>query len=228
MRHRHFHRARHHVAGLRRHAQFVIPLDHLAQHAGLVEHFLAPLDRPAARAERALLGDRRAAGGEDQRHAVARQVEQVVERVGGAGGGVHHHRLRMAVHQIDAVRHGDREVLVRHQHGLGHLGVGFLRAREGFHDGREVGAGVAEEIVGAVVGERAQEGFGGDDRPFACARCNGHSSAPEVSTRRPVFLCWNSVAGSSTRRAMRLTTEPPLLPPPEMRVGVNSMARQNV
>ena len=109
-------------------AQFVIPFHQLAHHAGLVEHFLRPMDRPRARAERALLGDRRAAGGEDQRHAVARQVDEIIDGVGGADIGVHHHRLRLAVHQVGAVRHGDREIFVRHQDRLRNLGVGLLGA----------------------------------------------------------------------------------------------------
>ena len=187
MRHRHFHRTRHHVAGLRGHAQFVIPFHQLAHHAGLVEHFLAPLDRARARAERAFLGDRRAAGGEDQRHAVARQVEQIVERIGGAGGGVHHHRLRAAVHQVGAVRHGDGEIFVRHQDRLRHLGIGFLGAAEGFHDRREIGARVAEEIIDAVIGERAQEGLGGDRRPLS-GRCGHLVSPPRPKFRAPAAV----------------------------------------
>ena len=39
---------------------------------------------------------------------------EIVDAVGGADTGVHHHRLRAAVHQIGAVRHGDRQVFVRH------------------------------------------------------------------------------------------------------------------
>ena len=188
MRHGDLDAARHHVAGLRRYAQFVIPLHQLAQHAGLVEHLLAPLDGPVARAEDAFLGDRCAPGGEQQRHAVARQVDQVVEGVGGADGGVHHHRLRLAGHEISAVRHADREVLVRHQDRLRHFGVGLLGAGEGFDDGREIGAGVAEEIIDAMVGERAQEGFGCDDRPPAWCQC--HALRPvsrPLRARAPLF-----------------------------------------
>ena len=44
--------------------QLVVPFHALAQHRRLVEHLLRPVDRPAARAVRPLLGDRRAAGGE--------------------------------------------------------------------------------------------------------------------------------------------------------------------
>ena len=179
MRHRHFDAARDHVADLARHAQFVVPFHQLAHHAGLVEHFLRPVDRADARAEAALLGDRRAAGGQDQRHAVARQVGEIVDGVGGADIDVHHHRLRAAGHQIGAVRHGDRQVLVRHQNRLRHLGVGLLGAAEGFHDRRKVGAGIGEEIIDAVIGERAQERFGGDRRPLS-RRCRGHAFRPLI------------------------------------------------
>ena len=127
-RHRDLVRARHHVGDLARHAQLVVPLHHLADHAGLVEHLLAPVDLARARAERALLGDRRAPRRQDQRHAVAREIDQIVERVSGADIDVHHHGLRPSGHDGGAMRHRDREVLVRHQHGRGSLAL-LPRAR---------------------------------------------------------------------------------------------------
>ena len=107
------------------------------------------------------------------------EVGEIVDRVGGADIDMHHHRLRPAVHQVGAVRHGDREILVRHQHRLRHLGVGLLGAAEGFDDRREVGAGIGEEIIDAVVGERAQERLGGDCRPLS-GRCRRHALRPWV------------------------------------------------
>ena len=125
-RHGDFIGARHDVADLARHAQLVIPLHQLAQHAGLVEHLLRPVDRSVARSRTlpfSVIG--RAPGGQDQRHAVAGEIGEVVDGVGGADVDVHHHRLRPAGHQIGAVRHADREVFVRHQDRPGHLGVGL-------------------------------------------------------------------------------------------------------
>ena len=127
-RHRDLMRARHHVGDLARHAQLVVPLHDLAHHAGLVEHLLAPVDLARARAEAALLGDRRAPSREDQRHAVAREVDQVVDRVPGADIDVHHHGLRPPGLRVGAVRHRDREIFVRHQHGARQPGVA-ARAR---------------------------------------------------------------------------------------------------
>ena len=165
-RHRDLVGARHHVGDLLRHAQLVVPLHHLAQHPGLVEHLLAPVDVAVAAAELALLGDRRAAGGEDQRDVVAVEIDQVVDGVGGADVDVQHHRLRPAGHGIGAVRHRDREILVRDHQRLRHLGVGLLGAAEGLDDRREIGARIGEEIVDAVIGERPQERFAGDRRAF--------------------------------------------------------------
>ncbi len=105
--------ARDDVGDLLGNAQLVVPLHRLAQHPALVEHLLAPVDVAVAAAELALLGDRRAAGGEDERDVVAVEIDDVVDGVGGADVDVQHHRLRPAVHRIGAVRHGDREVLVR-------------------------------------------------------------------------------------------------------------------
>ena len=65
------------------------------------------------------------------------------------------------------MRHRDREIFVRHQHRPWHLGVGLLGAAERLDDRREIGAGIAEEIVDAVIGQRSQEGLGGNRRPFA-------------------------------------------------------------
>ena len=177
VRHRHLHRTRDQVADLVGLAQLVIPFHQLAQHAGLIEHFLRPVDGARARAERTLFGDRRSARSKDQRHAVARKIDQVVDGIGGADVDMHHHRLRTPGHQISAVRHADREVFVRHQNRFRHLGVGLLGAGEGFDDGREVGAGIAEEVIDAVIGKPAQEGLGGD-RPFAPSRCDGHAFRP--------------------------------------------------
>ncbi|MBV6487294.1 MAG: hypothetical protein GHHEDOFH_01238 [Pseudorhodoplanes sp.] len=123
----------------------------------------------------ALLGDRRASGGDDDGRAVARHVGDVVERVGGADIDVHHDRLRTAGHQVDAVRHRDREILVRHEHRLRHRMVGAPCARIGLHDRREIGAGIDEEIIDAVAGERAQEMVGGDR---CCLRAPRFSRRP--------------------------------------------------
>ena len=185
VRHRDFDTACDNVTDLARHAQFVVPFHQLAHHAGLVEHFLRPVDRAAARTERAFLRDRRAARRQNERHAIAREVCQVVDRVSGADVNVNHHRLRTAVHQVGAVCHGDRKIFVRHQNRLRHLGVGLLGAAEGLDDRREVRAGIGEEIVGAVIGQRAQECLGGDCWPLS-ARCRRHALFPWVV--RPRFL----------------------------------------
>ena len=63
---------------------------------------------------------------------------------------------------LQAMRHGDRQVFVGNDQRLRHLGVGLFRAREGLDDRREIGAGIGEKVVGAVIGERAQERLSGD------------------------------------------------------------------
>ena len=184
MRHRHFDRARHDIADLARRSQFVIPLHQFAYHAGLVEHFLCPVNGARARTERTFFGDRGASSGEDQRHAVARQVGEVVDGVGGADIDVDHHGLRPAIHQIGAVRHGHRQIFMRYQHRHRHFGVGLLGAAEGFDDRRKVCTGIGEQIIGAVIGERAQEGLGGDRGPGSWCRCRGHVFRPRTINPR--------------------------------------------
>ncbi len=172
--HRHLMRARHHVGGLAGHAQLVIPLHDLAHHAGLVEHLLAPVDLARARAELALLGDRRAPGREDQRHAVAREVDQVVDRVAGADVDMHHHGLRAAGLRVGAVRHRDREILVRHQDRPRQFHITAARARKTLDDRRKVRAGIGRR----KSRRRARRARGETLRPrSACVRrCLARSS----------------------------------------------------
>ena len=72
--------------GLLGHAQFVVPFDQLAQHAGLVEHLLRLVDVAAARAlgHAAVFGQRRAPGEQQQGNVHAIGVDQPANRVRGA------------------------------------------------------------------------------------------------------------------------------------------------
>ena len=63
----HFHRAIDDGAGLVAALHFVVPLDHLTQHAGLVIHLLRPMDVGAAGTFGTGLGEGRAAGGQQHR-----------------------------------------------------------------------------------------------------------------------------------------------------------------
>ena len=141
-------------------AQLVIPFHEFAHHAALVERLLAPMDGAVARGDVAGLGDRRAPGGEQQRHVVTRGVHQAADRVGGADRDVHHHRRRLAAGAVVAVRHRHRDVLVRHGDELRKLGIAGV-AGNAFHDRREIGARIGEHILDAALAEPRQIGFGG-------------------------------------------------------------------
>src|SRR5262249_30481951 len=191
--HCHLDTARNDIDNLARYAQLVVPFHQLAHHPGLVEHFLRPMDWAGTRAERAFLGNRRTAGGKDERYWAAREVWEVIYCVGGTDIDVHHHRLRTAIHQIGAMRHGHREVFVWHQNGLRHLGIGFFCAAERFHNWGKVGTGIGEEIVGTVICERAQKCFGGDCWPLA-GRCRRHAFRPQLSAEwSSDCYCWCAV-----------------------------------
>ena len=150
-------------------AQLVVPLHELAQHAALVEVLLRPVDvvvarakeRRAARGGSMSFGDRRAPGGEQDRHVLARGVDQPVERVRGADADVHHHRLRPPGHHGVAVRHGDAHVLVRHDHDLRQAPAELLPLGVGLDQRREVGAAVGEEVLDAARREQAEPGVRG-------------------------------------------------------------------
>ena len=156
------HRPRHHVGDLVRPAHLVVPFDELAQHAGLVEHLLRPVDVNVAGAGGPILGDRRAAGGDQHRDAIAAGVEQRAERVGQAHVDMRHHRLRPAGHRGVAMRHADGGVLVRDDQRLRYRAVGPRGAGECLDDGGEIGAGVDEQVVDALCGERIEVILGGD------------------------------------------------------------------
>ncbi len=141
-------------------AQFVVPFHELAHHPRLVELFLGPVDVVVAPARHPALGPRRAPGGEQHRHVLARGVEQAAQGVGGAQTHVHHDRLHAARDHRIAVGHADGDVLVRHEQGRGHPRAARGRARIGFDDRREIGAGVAEQVVDAARGEQLQVGIG--------------------------------------------------------------------
>ncbi len=103
--HREFQRAVHYTRGLVAALHLIVPLDHLAQHAGLVVHLLRPVDMRAARTFSASLGEWRAAGGQQHGNPVPARIDQHVDRVRRANVGVQHHRLRPA---------GDHGVAVCH------------------------------------------------------------------------------------------------------------------
>ena len=69
-------------------------------------------------------------------------------------------RLRRPGHQVGAVCHGDREVLVRHQHGARHTGACHFGAREALHDRRKIGAGVGEEVLDRMPVQRGEQDVG--------------------------------------------------------------------
>ena len=144
----------HRLAG----AQLVIPLHVFAQHAALIEGLLAPMDGPVARGDAAGLGERGAAGGEQQRNIVAGGIDQAVDRIRGADGDMHHHCGRFTGNAVIAVRHGHGDVLVRDRHearGLRALGSG-----QRLHDRGEIRSGVGEYVFDAALAEPRDIGFG--------------------------------------------------------------------
>ena len=189
-------RAIDHVGDLVAALHLIVPLHHLAQHAGLVVHLLRPVDVDIARAGRATLGERRAAGRQQHRHPVAARVDQGVDRIGGTNIGVQHDRLRLPGDHRVAMRHGERAILMRHHHRSRHLSVGPRRTCEGFDDRCEVGARIAEQVIDAVRGERIQIIFCRDARLRFAGHIHCSCSRREVAGTIAVtpFRC------SSTRQ----------------------------
>ena len=153
-------RAIHDRLQLAPHAQLVVPLHELADHGALVERLLAPVDVAVPGAGQLVLGERGAAGGDEDRRVRAGGVDDPAERVGGADDHVHHDDLRPASDHGVAVGHADRGDLVRHRQRAGqHLTLGGALG-VGLDDRREIRAGVREEVFDAPRGQQLQVGLG--------------------------------------------------------------------
>ncbi len=187
-------------------AELVVPLDHFAQHAGLVEHLLRPVDVDVAGARGAGLGDGSAAGGEQEGDVVAGGVDQGVDGVGGADVGVGHDGLGAAGDGGVAVGHGDGGVFVGHDHGAWDGAVGAGGAGVGLDDRGEVGTRVGEEVVDALGGEGVQVVFGGDagGHGWMVARGGGEgklgSAARQVGHRQSVPWAAGTTGGSEAHQ----------------------------
>ncbi len=141
-------------------AQLVIPFDHLAQHAGLVEHLLRPVDVGVARPGEPRFGQRRAAGGEQDRHILARRVEDAADRVGGADADMHHDRRHPPRRHRIAMRHRQRQVLMRRDQRLRRRQPAMRRLGIGLDDRCEIGAGIGEQVFDAALGQQREIGLG--------------------------------------------------------------------
>ena len=157
-----FHRPVHGGCRLIAAPHLIVPLDQLAQHAGLVEHFLRPLNMRAARSLHAAFGIGGAAGGQQHRYAVAARVDQHIDRVGCSNIGVQHHRLRPPGHRGVAVRHGDRDTFMRNEHRPRHLPVAAGGTAIRLDHRRKIGARIDEQVLNAVCGKQVQIVFRGD------------------------------------------------------------------
>jgi hypothetical protein len=161
--------------------QFIVPLGVFADNAGLVEIFLAPVDREIARGDMAELRVRRPARHQQQRNPVAIGIHQCADRIAGADRDVNHDRRGLAGREVMAVRHRHREVLVRHGHDRRNGVGGVADAAYGLDDRREIGAGIGEQRGYAVGAQAAQQDFGvGDPGRDRLA----HRARPSASSRR--------------------------------------------
>ncbi len=159
----------------------VVPFHELTQHPRLVEHFLGPVDVDAARPRRTRLGKRRAAGGEQHRHAVTACVDQRVQGIRRADIDVQHDRLRPSGGQRVAVRHRHRRVLVRHDDRPRDAPIAALGPGERFDQGSEVGARIDEQVVDAVRPESVEIVLRGD--PTLSARIHFRPQPPKRRRR---------------------------------------------
>ncbi len=177
--------------------QFVVPFHQFTQHAGLVVHFLRPVDPRVAAACAPVFEKGRAPGGEKQRALIARGVHQRADGVRGADTDVQHHRLRPPAGERVAVRHADSEVLMRTNHRRGELQPGLHRARVSLDDRRRVGSGVDIQPVDPARLEQREIRLGdrayGDGGEFGgvglhVCSCSGHGPQARGDERRGLGL----------------------------------------
>jgi hypothetical protein len=137
-------------------SQLVVPLHPLAKHRRLVEGLLGPVDLAIASSGQRALGEGSAAGRHEDRHVGARRVDDAPQRIRAAHDDMHHHRLRPAGDHGTAVGHGDSRHLMRYRdRARPHMPFGETLG-VGLDEGREVGAGVGEEVVGATSGQKLE------------------------------------------------------------------------
>ena len=129
--------------------ELVVPLDELADHRALVEGLLGPVDLalPASREPR--LGDRVAPRGEEHRYPAAGRVDDAAEGVRGADDHVDHDRLWTSRDHGVAVGHPHGRRLMGHRDGAREELAVSAASRVRLDDRREVGTGVAEEVLDA-------------------------------------------------------------------------------
>jgi hypothetical protein len=111
------------------------------------------------------LADRRAAGEQEQGHAVPGGVDHAHEGVGEADIDVDHDRKRSACYEPVAMRHCDCSGLMRHGDWRRYRQPCRGRAGEALDQGREVSAGVGQQVVDpALLQHRQQRLRGGGNR----------------------------------------------------------------
>ncbi len=142
-------------------AGVIIPLRCLPHHPGLVAHLLAPVDTRIAAAGAPGLGNRRAAGDQQDRHLVARRVQEAHNAVRQTDIGMQHHRLRLARHHRVAIGHPHRDRLVRDRERLRHVPALGHAIAVGLDDGGKIRAGIGKEIVDARLLHRQDKRIGG-------------------------------------------------------------------
>ena len=108
------------------------------------------------------LGDRRAAGGKQDRNVIARGIHQAVDGVAGAHRDMDHDGGRLAGDLVVAVRHGHGDVLMGHGDDAGKFAPAVGVHGERFDDGCEIRAGIGEHIIDAALGKPRQIGLRGN------------------------------------------------------------------
>jgi hypothetical protein len=117
------------------------------------------MDVGIARTKGPLLGQWRTPGGKEDRDVGAGCVEDAAERVGGADADMHHDRRHTPRGRRIAMRHRQRQVLVRREQRLRRRLPAMRRLGVGLDDRREIGAGVGEQIFDAALCEQREIGL---------------------------------------------------------------------
>ena len=189
-------------------AQLVVPFDQFPDHAGLVVHFLRPVDIAVARAEQTRFRDGRAPGREKNGDVFAGRIHGGTDHVGRPDADVHHHGGNFPRNHRVTMRHGDGKVLVSSEDGLRHAHALLFGLGVGLDDRGKVGPGVAEEVFDPAIGEKSEIGGGNAVRfsgwhpaasPFCLTRFAAHRRVGPARPRRR----WRRFPRLRRRRACR-------------------------
>ena len=131
---------------------------------------------------------------------VAGRVDRPDGAIGQPDIGVQHHRLGAAGDLVEAMRHADRGMFMRHGHRVGQVDAALAGIDQALDDRRKIGPGIGEDIVDAERLELAEQGATGAHLWRICS----HRSLPWIVLSAQDLAASLSGSGGHGNSGLRL------------------------